>query len=92
MFGAHRIYLGKIGSGIAMLLTLGGLGIWWLIDFFISVFGNYTDAEGRVVDRKYTKGITIFLFILLGFGVLFFIGSIILGVMAESMSESYRYR
>ncbi len=35
--GAHRYYLGNIGMGIAMNLTLGGLGIWALIDvFFIS--------------------------------------------------------
>ena len=26
-FGAHRFYLGKIGTAIAMLPTLGGLGV-----------------------------------------------------------------
>ncbi len=35
--GGHRYYLGDIGHGIAMTLTLGGIGIWALIDaFFIS--------------------------------------------------------
>ena len=35
--GGHRYYLGNIGMGIAMTLTLGGLGFWTLIDvFFIS--------------------------------------------------------
>lgn len=34
-FGGHRYYLGKIGSGIAMTLTLGGLGFWTLIDLFL---------------------------------------------------------
>jgi hypothetical protein len=35
--GGHRYYLGDIGRGIAMTLTLGGLGVWTLIDaFFIS--------------------------------------------------------
>ena len=31
--GAHRYYVGKMGSGIAQLLTLGGLGIWVLVEF-----------------------------------------------------------
>src|SRR3954452_22836292 len=33
-FGAHRFYLGRKGLGIAMLLTLGGLGVWALVDVF----------------------------------------------------------
>lgn len=33
-FGGHRYYLGNIGMGIAMTLTIGGLGIWSLIDVF----------------------------------------------------------
>jgi TM2 domain-containing membrane protein YozV len=32
--GGHRFYLGDTGRGIAMLLTLGGLGFWALIDVF----------------------------------------------------------
>ncbi|WP_135553379.1 TM2 domain-containing protein [Paenibacillus cymbidii] len=32
--GGHRYYLGDVGRGIAMTLTLGGLGIWALIDVF----------------------------------------------------------
>jgi TM2 domain-containing membrane protein YozV len=34
-FGGHRFYLGRIGTGVAMLLTLGGLGIWAFIDLFL---------------------------------------------------------
>lgn len=33
-FGGHRFYAGNIGMGVAMLLTLGGLGVWALIDVF----------------------------------------------------------
>lgn len=32
--GGHRYYLGDIGYAIGMTLTLGGLGIWSLIDAF----------------------------------------------------------
>ena len=33
--GAHRFYAGNTGYAIGMLLTLGGLGIWTLIDVFL---------------------------------------------------------
>lgn len=32
--GGHRYYLGDTGRGIAMTLTLGGLGFWALLDAF----------------------------------------------------------
>lgn len=49
VFGVHRFYVGKIGTGILMLLTGGGFGIWWLIDFFVLLTGRFKDAEGRVL-------------------------------------------
>ncbi len=47
--GVHRFYLGKIGTGIVMLLTLGGLGIWTLIDFIFAVSGAMKDKDGKPI-------------------------------------------
>ena len=49
--GLHRFYVGKIGTGILMILTLGGLGIWVIIDFVMIVVGKFTDKEGRALVR-----------------------------------------
>ena len=51
VFGVHRFYVGKIGTGILQLLTGGGLGIWALIDFIMIVVGSFTDAEGNKITQ-----------------------------------------
>ena len=49
--GVHRFYAGKIGTGILMLVTIGGLGIWTLVDFIIIAIGNFKDKEGRYIKN-----------------------------------------
>lgn len=44
--GVHRFYAGKVGTGILQLLTLGGLGLWTLVDFVMIVTGSFKDADG----------------------------------------------
>jgi TM2 domain-containing membrane protein YozV len=48
-FGVHRFYTGHIGIGVAQVLTLGGCGIWALIDLIIILTGNFKDAEGNPI-------------------------------------------
>ncbi|MFC6022356.1 TM2 domain-containing protein [Plantactinospora solaniradicis] len=50
-FGVHRFYVGKIGTGVLMILTFGGLGIWVLIDFIMILIGKFTDKEGLALAR-----------------------------------------
>ena len=47
--GVHRFYVGKVGTGIFMLLTLGGLGIWALIDLIRIAIQKFEDGEGAVI-------------------------------------------
>ncbi|MBI4503291.1 MAG: TM2 domain-containing protein [Gemmatimonadetes bacterium] len=51
VFGAHRFYVGKTGTGLLQLGTLGGLGLWWLYDLILIMSGEFRDAEGRRVSR-----------------------------------------
>jgi hypothetical protein len=50
-FGAHRFYAGKSGTGVLMLCTLGGAGLWWLYDLILVAGGSFRDAEGRLISR-----------------------------------------
>jgi hypothetical protein len=51
VFGAHRFYAGKVGTGLLQLGTLGGLGIWYLYDVILVASGGFEDAEGRRISR-----------------------------------------
>jgi TM2 domain-containing membrane protein YozV len=49
-FGAHRFYVGKTGTGILMLCTLGGAGLWYLYDLILVAGGSFRDAGGKLVS------------------------------------------
>jgi TM2 domain-containing membrane protein YozV len=56
VLGVHRFYLGKTGTGLLMLFTGGGLGIWALIDFILAVCGLMKDKQGRPVKDWLAQG------------------------------------
>jgi len=49
--GIDRFYSGRIGLGILKLCTLGGLGIWSLIDFVLAVAGLMKDDKGLLITK-----------------------------------------
>lgn len=49
VFGAHRFYVGKIGTGLLQLVTLGGFGLWYLYDLITIASGEFRDVDGRRV-------------------------------------------
>ena len=50
--GVHRFYAGKIGTGILMLLRLGGCGIWYWIDLIMIIMGKFTDKDGNMIVNE----------------------------------------
>ena len=51
VLGIHRFYVGKTVSGIVQLLTLGGLGIWAMVDLVMIITGNFKDKDGLPVKN-----------------------------------------
>jgi hypothetical protein len=50
-FGAHRFYVGRPKSAALMLVTVGGLGLWYLYDLILVAAGEFEDVEGRRLTR-----------------------------------------
>ncbi|MFQ5505937.1 MAG: TM2 domain-containing protein [Planctomycetota bacterium] len=50
--GVHRFYVGKVGTGILMLLTAGGCGIWYIVDIILIATDSFLDADGRRLNKS----------------------------------------
>ncbi len=57
-FGVDRFYLGKIGTGLLKLITLGGFGIWWIVDIVLIATDEMRDQHGQPLDTANPIGNT----------------------------------
>jgi TM2 domain-containing membrane protein YozV len=55
VFGIHRFYLGKIWTGLFQLITLGGLGIWAMVDVIRILLGKFKDKAGKTIPNPNPK-------------------------------------
>lgn len=53
--GLHRLYLGRVGTGILMVCTLGGIWIWTLIDLHRLWENELPDARGIPLREGYSR-------------------------------------
>ena len=74
MFGIHRFYTSYKRIGVVQLLTLGGFGIWWLVDLLSLCFNSYKDKYGIELDDY--NG-TLASFVLMGTAIVFLVAILV---------------
>lgn len=60
VLGVDRFYLGKVGTGVLKLITIGGVGIWWFVDLIIILCDGMRDKSGnKLADYDKNKLVAI---------------------------------
>lgn len=52
VFGLHRFILGRYKTGVLMLFSLGGIGIWWLLDLYLVGTGRLGQKADPDLDAE----------------------------------------
>jgi len=47
--GAHRFYAGRNITAVVQAITLGGFGVWWVIDILVVSLGQFRDVSDRYI-------------------------------------------
>jgi hypothetical protein len=95
-FGVDRFYLGKVGTGVAKLLTFGGMGFWVLVDFIITLVGAAREkGDDRPLSdtEKYKPFfVRIVVILLLIYAVIFIFEIIFWATLIPKIDKEMRQR
>ncbi|MCG6551811.1 MAG: TM2 domain-containing protein [Candidatus Magnetominusculus sp. LBB02] len=49
--GGHRFYCNKVGTGVVMMLTMGGFGLWYFVDLVMISLGSFKDKDDLPISK-----------------------------------------